>query len=401
MTMKGNKGEWSEIYIFLKLMENGRVYAADENMNRIKTVYLNIKKIIREEIKGKKIEYYTGDPGNILLNGIEYGPETNASKYGYYRQKLWDELKIANRGNGIVCDDVEKFLDMIHIHKLKAPAAKSSMYFGGTQDITMQIEDYRSGAMSVVGFSCKSDFSSKSTLFNASKDNTNFIFEIIGSMSDDIMNEFNNTFDYRNQCIENPDDADIIDVIKKPVVAIKRRMAILKKCGCTLEYIGMPVNSAERNIVLSGGQEMPVILANMLKAYYFDGEGQAQYSSIESGIQYVCLHNVASYDFEDIESIYRRKVGDLLYDMFTGMRLSKPWDGRREVNGGYIIAKNDGEVLAYHTIIADEFKDFLVRQLGFESPSASRHDYMSIYKNNNRYYLKLNLQVRFKGNIKV
>lgn len=34
--LSGNKGEWSEIYIFLKLMSDGKVYAADRNMNRLK-----------------------------------------------------------------------------------------------------------------------------------------------------------------------------------------------------------------------------------------------------------------------------------------------------------------------------------------------------------------------------
>ena len=114
-------------------------------------------------------------------------------------------------------------------------------------------------------------------------------------------------------------------------------------------------------------------------------------------MNYVIQNNSAGYEFDDTESMYRRKVGTLLYDMFTGMRLAKTWDGRSSVNGGYIVAKDDGDVVAYHSCMADEFKDFLIHQLGFESPSASRHQYMSIYKENDKYYLKLNLQVRFKG----
>ena len=54
----GNKGEWSEIYIFLKLMSDGKVYAADKNMNRLTNVFLNIIKIIREEYRNQKCEYY-------------------------------------------------------------------------------------------------------------------------------------------------------------------------------------------------------------------------------------------------------------------------------------------------------------------------------------------------------
>ena len=36
--LSGNKGEWSEIYIFLKLLDDGKVYAADKDMNLIPTV---------------------------------------------------------------------------------------------------------------------------------------------------------------------------------------------------------------------------------------------------------------------------------------------------------------------------------------------------------------------------
>ena len=82
--------------------------------------------------------------------------------------------------------------------------------------------------------------------------------------------------------------------------------------------------------------------------------------------------------------------------MFTGMRLSKEWDGRSSVNGGYIVAKDDGDVLAYHSCIADEFKDFLVEKLGFEAPSSSRHNAIQVYKIEDEYFINFNLQVRFK-----
>lgn len=45
----------------------------------------------------------------------------------------------------------------------------------------------------MVGFSCKSDFSGKSTLFNASQDSINFRFEIVNGCNDAIMNDINST----------------------------------------------------------------------------------------------------------------------------------------------------------------------------------------------------------------
>ncbi len=142
---------------------------------------------------------------------------------------------------------------------------------------------------------------------------------------------------------------------------------------------------------------MPKIIATILKYYYWENNGESAHSSFSEAIDYLVANNPAKYEFSDIESIYRAKVGKLLYDMFTGMRLSKTWDGRSNVTGGYIVAKSDGDVLAYHTTLADEFKDFLVEKLGLETPSSSRHNAMQIYKENNRYFINFNLQVRFKG----
>ena len=33
--MSGNKGEWSELYAFMKLLSQGRVYAANEKVEKI------------------------------------------------------------------------------------------------------------------------------------------------------------------------------------------------------------------------------------------------------------------------------------------------------------------------------------------------------------------------------
>ena len=390
--MSGNKGEWSEIYIFLKLMNDGRVYAADKNMNKLKDVFLNIIKIIREEISNQKYEYYTGEKINIFLNGEDVGPCVDVSEFEKYKNELWSVLKNSLKGNSITSDSVEEFLHSIHIQKLKAPAAKQSDFFGGTQDITMEVMDFRSGINSVIGFSCKSDFTGKATLFNASKDNTNFLYEITGPMNDQRMEKFNHTFVYRNKINKETKEKE-----QKADVAIKDRIRLLKEAGCDIEYKKMCAQNAERNLILSGGMEMPIIVGNMLKAYYWYGEGSAMFSSLTYALDYITKNNVASYPFDELESLYRRKVGTLLYDMFTGMRLSKPWDGRSDVNGGYIVAKNDGDVVAYHSCISDEFKDFLVEQLGFESPSAGRHQYMSVFKEEGKYYLKFNLQIRFKG----
>ena len=49
MTIKGNKGEWSEFYTFVKLLADGKIYAADKDLNKNESIFYLILKIIRGE----------------------------------------------------------------------------------------------------------------------------------------------------------------------------------------------------------------------------------------------------------------------------------------------------------------------------------------------------------------
>ena len=387
--LSGNKGEWSEIYIFLKLMNDGKIYAADKDMKKIATVYLNIIKIIREEFPSQTYEYFTGDPIKICLNGSDAGPDVPLTQIEAMKNELWELFQTAGRGN-FSSEHIEDFLSSIHIFKLKAPATSKAEFFGGTQDIIMSVIDYRNGITSTVGFSCKSDFSHKSTLFNASKDNTNFRYKLTG-MTDELMERVNNTFNIKQKLNKETGLKET-----KYEIAISDRISLMKNSGVDIHFDKAVVDNATRNLILSGGTEMPKIVGAMLLNYYWNNNAETAHSSIVEATQYIITSNSADYNFDGLESIYKRKIGNLLYDMFTGMRLSKEWDGRSSVNGGYIVAKDDGDVLAYHSCIADEFKDFLVEKLGFEAPSSSRHNAIQVYKIEDEYFINFNLQVRFK-----
>lgn len=365
--LKGNKGEWSEVYIFLKLLNDGKLFIADKNLNAMKNVFLNIIKILRENYS-----YFTGKTVRILLNDEKLTAQIPLEKIHIYKDKIWNLIQSKVVGNSIVAsDDISSFFDEMKISKLRAPSSK-------TDDIKMEVQDYRNGINSVVGFSCKSSFSAEATLFNASKDNTNFRFKVTGKINDGIMEKFNSIFNDKGK------------------TGIGERMHFLKESKCDLEFIKTCKKAAERNLILSGGIELPKIVGAMLKFYYFENEGKSENSSCSSALNYIALKNISGYKYSDNYAIYERKIGTLLYDMFCGMRLSTDWNGKSSVNGGYIVVKNDGDVVAFHSTIADEFKQFLIRQLGFESPSATRHNYMKIEKENGEYFINLNLQIRFK-----
>ena len=49
MRITGNKGEWSELYVFLYLLGTGRLYAADENLHRIDSMFFPVLKALRTD----------------------------------------------------------------------------------------------------------------------------------------------------------------------------------------------------------------------------------------------------------------------------------------------------------------------------------------------------------------
>ena len=64
--MRGNKGEWSELFAFFKLLADGKLFSADENLNQTKS-FVEIVSIERGDT-GKILNFKlcTGSSINII-----------------------------------------------------------------------------------------------------------------------------------------------------------------------------------------------------------------------------------------------------------------------------------------------------------------------------------------------
>jgi type II restriction enzyme len=77
------------------------------------------------------------------------------------------------------------------------------------------------------------------------------------------------------------------------------------------------------------------------------------------------------------------------------MMPSKVWTGELDATGGYLVVKEDGEILCYHIYNRNEFEDYLLNKTKLETASSTRHDFGAVYETGNRQFFKLNLQIRF------
>lgn len=358
--LSGNKGEWSEIYVFLRLLEMGKLYAADGNLKRIDNVFYDIINIIRSENAGvlefrvnradNIISVYNTDTDEILI-------ELSSEEFADVATKLYNEI-VAASGSSFCSADTEDFLDKIGVETLKAKSNDKA-------DIRIKIHDINTGYESVQGFSVKSRLGSASTLINAGK-TTNFIFEVVGNVDDEVMSQFVSCSD-----------------------KFKPRMEYLKNAGCSLEYCGMENETFESNLQLIDG-DLPKICAHLLVEYYSSGA-----TTVLDALNTIAAENPMNYNLSKGHPFYQYKFKKILTESALGMLPSKPWDGTADATGGYIIVREDGEVLCYHLFNRNEFENYLLLNTRFETASTSRHQFGNIYKDGDKYFLKLNLQVRF------
>jgi HpaII restriction endonuclease len=86
----------------------------------------------------------------------------------------------------------------------------------------------------------------------------------------------------------------------------------------------------------------------------------------------------------------------LVSEAALGMTPAKVWAGVYDVTGGYLIVKENGDVLCYHIYNRNQFEDYLFANTKLETAGSTKHKFGEIYEENGDYFFKLNLQVRFK-----
>ena len=357
-----NKGEWSEVYAFMKLLKDGRIYAADEKLERLsENMYLPIIKIRREEKDAGIYDYYTATEKEAVIKIFHNGQfikDVNANDFDVYAVCLYHTITSSKTGNIKLSDltNLKNFFEEIYVKQLKADNTQKA-------DIILEIIDINTGFRETDGFSIKSQLGGPSTLLNASKA-TNLTY-VISGIDDEIMDKVN-SIETKNK--------------------IKDRMNLLRSVNAEIKFSEM------KNFIFNDNLEMidsrmPEIISHILLYRYFDNITKS-----DELIKVICERNPLGYRNN---KIYGYKYKKLLCAAALGMLPSKEWDGIDEANGGYIIVKVDGDILAYYLRNRNAFEDYLLRTTKLEAASTERHDYAKIYKEDGKYYMNLNLQVRF------
>lgn len=370
--LKGNKGEWSEVYTFFKLLADGKLYGADGELNKKDDIFYNILKIIRNEQIGTLHFVFDDTNKSINVENDDEEIKVSVSTQDFKTQAAHLYSKIVNAKGSASFEVLEtsEFMKDILCAKLKAPSADKS-------DITIKVHDFNTGLNPTLGFSIKSRLGKPSTLLNAGV-NTNFIFEICGDMSDQQMNYINSLFTEKEK-----------DGAIKRDISVAARMAHILYSGLSLSYANMNSSTFRNNLMLIDS-DLPKIVGYTMLEYYINGK-----NNVLEAINAVEENNPLGYDLSQGHKYYHYKFKKLLTESALGMLPGKVWSGRADANGGYIIVREDGEVLCYHLYNRNDFEDYLLQNTRFDRGGAGRHEYAVVEKIGNRYFIPLNLQIRF------
>lgn len=371
-----NKGEWAEFYVMLKLLGEGKLYTADNMLKKKLDSYLDVLKIIRQEFETRVLEYIV-DQDNAIVTVKPQGSETIFAKIPMQEFEdnaitLFEGLKKVKGMSVAAPDSVCEFAKVIYVSKPKAPAVKAlKKQFGGKNDIFIEVRDGQTAIVSVMGFSIKSKFGHNPTLFNAGS-SSQYLFKLSGC-DNEKMQGFNAISDGKGG----------------------RGWAFCRKYllshSVRAEFARTQYQVYNDNLFLVR-ESMPKIMAWCV---YDRLLGENSEHGVKETVERMSAANPLGVGNPDV--YYEKAIKDFLMAGFTGMTAGSKWDGKEQVNGGYIVVMDDGDVICYHSSDREAFRDYLYRNTYFEYVSADKYNWSRIIKIDGEYYLPLNVSVRFSS----
>ncbi len=350
-----NKGEWSELYVFFKIILDRVVYAADKNLQPKTDEYYEFVKLFRFNSRKELLAYDLSNEDIVRVSDSDDQAVTVISKdeLGDKTRRILERIKVASSTFSV--EDAGGLMNTYRLTSVKSPSTSKA-------DIDALVKTTGSPTARQMGFSIKSYIGGAPTLVNSSS-HTNFVYEVIGFSGD-------------------KDEVNSIDTRSK----VRDRISKIRDDGGKLVFSGMQSDTYRANLRMQDSN-YPLIMARMLQ-YFYEG----------NGYELDTLGGLVAKDL-DLDTSYeevRYKTKGFLRSSALGMVPASVWDTRITTHGGYIVLFESGELLCYSLYYDDDFRDYLYSNTRFDTPSTTKYDYGYLYENDGRLFIKLNLQVRFK-----
>ena len=260
-------------------------------------------------------------------------------------------MKAIKSGSGAFqIPEVEVALKALGLKSIKASSTKKV-------DIKLRLPSLGGGQDLDLGFSIKSRLGRPSTLLNASK-LTNFEYKLVGG------------------------SVNLEEVQGKKYYEIRE---ILKARGIRLEYVSTKSDNFLNNLEFFGA-DFPGKLASMVENYFMEEKSSP-----------LLTEHIEIWAVENGEQLaatkLRFQLKSFLRAVALGMTPGTVWSGDLEGYGGYIVIREDGELVCLHLENDDDFKSYLLVNARFDHPKDSLFN--PPYLEGDQLRLSVNFQIRF------
>lgn len=404
--MRGNRGEWSEVYVFLRLLADG--FLADkfkDDQKKDQERRKSIVNVIRQH--PLPVLYHLPSPSDgrfkkdyVYISkgdgdgGFEPSPSVMIPRSEFIAACVELERVLADqKGEAGTFGLPESHTTMQLIRKLEWSSLKAPSDVKADLKITIAPDMKRASEVTNT-YSIKSALGGAATLFNADKA-SNFDYKIIPIKDGGA--EFNQ---------QDAEELNKIDSRQK----IKERMQWLADHGFRLEYREVKSPVFSDNLKSSGnGQDIDVLLQSMLLKYFHAEGAEKRLVKIGDFIPVLAeddpLKLRPKYKNEDkVEGAYKQVMKTLLAHMALGMTSGKQFDPeqvRDDVSGGMLVLKEEASgkpsLCAHSLLHLNQLENYLLENTRLETGSTTRHNFAQAYLDeaSNEWRMALNLQIRF------
>jgi hypothetical protein len=353
-----NKGEWAELYAFLKVISERDIPLADENLGAIGGSFITFLNVHRALPSGKVAIFHLAED-SVTVKSDEFDDivvpvATLTSK----TPSIF--AKVAAGTGAFALPEAQEMMAALQLHSVKAPSAQKA-------DLVATILDRSTKTSDLTGFSTKSFLGASATLLNASGA-TNFRYRVTGLAGAQVAAI--NAVEGRSK--------------------LRDRFALMAAGGAKIEFSSIASATFSANLRKIDTM-LPEFIAHMLLAYY-QGKG----NSCVDLVAHLAAHNPDVARFALSAEDLAFKIKQLLVNIALGLVPNSPWDGMQKAHGGYLIVKRAGDVVCYHAIHRDKFLQYLYIATKFDTPSTSKHHFGDLFEAGGEVFINLNLQIRFK-----
>lgn len=404
-----NKGEWTEAYVFLKLLSDGRIYGATNNFKKDSSKFIDILNILRTEMSSILKYERDNDATNPKVHAYENDLEFAIITVPELSEKaafLYSKLKEISKEKTFDVPEIQSYLEKLKFSSPKVPKLPKDYedIYGKKTDIIVTIIHSDDNSISTDGFSIKSHIGQPSSLFN-SGEGSRLIFKI-------------------KNCTEA--DMHKINAIESETAMIQ---AIKNNKNLSLEFDRCGKEVFADNLTF--------IDTNMLKAITTAVLCQCHYlnppksNNIKDIVNVVAEYNPLGV--KKPELFYEAKFKSFLFSSLAGLTASTEWDGKTRMTGGYIDVNKEGDLLYYRAISDEVFCSYLYENTFMDRPErgvnkdiaiakskaalagkkltdedieevskknglkkAKRGNWGYVYEEGNEYFFSINFQIRFR-----